>query len=105
MADRRAAWTIEDVAARFEEALAHLGKADAHVEQLTRGYRVPGQVIEYAAGLLPHVAPGLAPPTSVRRARGDFLRRSPMTTTSHACGSMVAGRSGCHEAWGRGKGR
>ncbi len=57
----------------WEEALAHLGKAEAHVEQLTRGYRVPGQVIEYAAGLLPHVAPGLAPPTSVRRARGELV--------------------------------
>jgi len=56
----------------WAEALAHLGKPDAHVEELTRGFRVPGDVIEYAARLLPVIAPGLAPPTSVRRARGDL---------------------------------
>lgn len=56
----------------WEEALAHLGKPQAHVEELTRGFRVPGEVIEYAARLLPVIAPDLAPPTSVRRTRGDL---------------------------------
>ncbi len=56
----------------WETALAHLGKPDAHVEQLTKGFRVPGEVIEYAARLLPRIAPGLEPPTSVRRTRGDL---------------------------------
>ncbi|MFC4787082.1 HelD family protein [Nocardioides sp. MAHUQ-72] len=56
----------------WAEALTHLGKPDAHVEQLTRGYRVPGEVIEYAARLLPHIAPDLEPPTSVRRSRGEL---------------------------------
>ena len=56
----------------WDEALAHLGKGDAHVEQLTKGFRVPGEVIEYAARLLPVIAPGLEPPTSVRRARGEL---------------------------------
>jgi DNA helicase IV len=56
----------------WPEALAHLGKPDAHLEQLTLGFRVPGEVIEYAARLLPVIAPGLAPPTSVRRARGEL---------------------------------
>ncbi|MCW2814750.1 MAG: Superfamily and helicase-like protein, partial [Nocardioides sp.] len=60
----------------WAEALGHLGKPDAHVEQLTRGFRVPGEVIEYAARLLPHVAPDLEPPTSVRRSRGE-LRLEP----------------------------
>jgi hypothetical protein len=60
----------------WEEALGHLGKPDAHVEQLTRGFRVPGEVIEYAARLLPHIAPTLVPPTSVRRSRGE-LRLTP----------------------------
>ncbi len=54
------------------ESLRHLGKDAAHVEELTRGFRVPGEVIEYAARLLPHIAPGLRPPTSVRRARGEL---------------------------------
>ena len=56
----------------WADALAHLGKPDAHVEQLTRGFRVPGEVIDFAARLLPHVAPDLAPPTSVRRSRGEL---------------------------------
>ena len=56
----------------WAEALGHLGKPDAHIEELTRGFRVPGDVIEYAARLLPVIAPGLTPPTSVRRARGDL---------------------------------
>jgi len=54
------------------DALAHLGKPDARVEELTRGFRVPGEVIEYAARLLPHIAPDLTPPTSVRRSRGEL---------------------------------
>ncbi|MDX6300778.1 MAG: hypothetical protein QOF53_1992 [Nocardioidaceae bacterium] len=56
----------------WDEALAHLGKPGAHVEQLTKGFRVPGEVIAYAARLLPVIAPGLEPPTSVRRARGEL---------------------------------
>ncbi len=56
----------------WAEALGHLGKPDAHIEQLTRGFRVPGEVIEYAARLLPVIAPGLEPPTSVRRTRGEL---------------------------------
>ena len=67
----------------WAEALAHLGKPDAHVEQLTRGFRVPGEVIEYAARLLPVIAPGLEPPTSVRRSRGESRWcRSPTSLTS-----------------------
>jgi DNA helicase IV len=60
----------------WAEALGHLGKPDAHVEQLTRGFRVPGEVIEYAARLLPHIAPDLEPPTSVRRSRGELVLTS-----------------------------
>lgn len=53
-------------------ALAHLGKPDAVVDELTRGFRVPGEVIEYAARLLPQIAPDLTPPVSVRRTRGEL---------------------------------
>ncbi|MFF1821803.1 HelD family protein [Kribbella sp. NPDC058245] len=56
----------------WEEALKHLGKTGAHTEELTAGFRVPGQVIEYAALLLPLIAPHLTPPTAVRRARGEL---------------------------------
>jgi DNA helicase IV len=57
------------------EALAYLGKPQAHIEELTLGFRVPADVIEYAARLLPTIAPALIPPTSVRRARGDLVVR------------------------------
>ncbi|MEV4613768.1 ATP-binding domain-containing protein [Kitasatospora sp. NPDC049258] len=50
----------------WPEALHHLGKAGAHVEELTQGFRVPEEVIVYASRLLPAIAPGLAPATSVR---------------------------------------
>jgi hypothetical protein len=56
----------------WADALRHLGKPDAHVEQLTAGFRVPRSVIEYAARLLPIIAPGLEPATSVRRTEGDL---------------------------------
>jgi DNA helicase IV len=53
--------------------LAHLGHAEAGVRPLTAGYRVPGEVIELANRLLPHVAVGVPPGTAVR-AGIDALR-------------------------------
>ncbi|MGW4553827.1 HelD family protein [Streptomyces sp. NPDC004365] len=60
----------------WQEALAHLGKSDAMVEELTAGFRVPTDVITYASRLLPHVAPGLAPVASVRENPGFFQVRA-----------------------------
>ncbi|MEU8578485.1 HelD family protein [Streptomyces asoensis] len=56
----------------WEEALTHLGKADAVIEELTAGFRVPTDVITYASRLLPHIAPGLTPVASVRENPGFF---------------------------------
>ena len=50
----------------WQESLDHLGQAGAHVEELTRGFRVPSAVIDFAARLLPHMSSGLAAPESVR---------------------------------------
>lgn len=61
-------WASRD----WTTALAHLGQSDAVVEELVAGFRVPGAVINYAARLLPVIAPGLEPPYSVRRSRGDL---------------------------------
>ncbi len=61
-------WAVRD----WTEALGHLGKSEAHVEELTRGFRVPASVIEFAARLLPHIAPSLSAPSSVRRTQGDL---------------------------------
>ncbi|MFD8012696.1 HelD family protein [Streptomyces sp. NPDC058955] len=65
----------------WETALAHLGKPDSRVEELTAGFRVPSEVIAYASRLLPHMAPGLAPVESVRENPGAFEIRG---TTSDA---------------------
>jgi DNA helicase IV len=60
----------------WASSLAHLGKPDAHVEVLDRGFRVPASVIDFAARLLPSMAPGLGAPVSVRENPGrlDLLR-------------------------------
>ncbi|GAB2699745.1 HelD family protein [Thalassiella azotivora] len=54
----------------WQEALAHLGKPDAHLEVLDRGFRVPSAVLDLASRLLPDIAPGLAPAVSVRQDPG-----------------------------------
>jgi DNA helicase IV len=53
--------------------LVHLGHAGAAVRPLTAGYRVPAEVIRVANRLLPHIAPGVPPGTSIRASR-DALR-------------------------------
>ncbi|MGI3226342.1 HelD family protein [Streptomyces sp. GTA36] len=66
----------------WEEALTHLGKGDAVVEELTAGFRVPTDVITYASRLLPHIAPGLTPVASVRENPGFFEVRPAIADTS-----------------------
>ncbi|KQX67040.1 AAA family ATPase [Angustibacter sp. Root456] len=56
----------------WAESLQHLGQDGAHVEELVRGFRVPTAVIDFAARLLPHMAPGLAAPVSVRDDPGQL---------------------------------
>ncbi|MFK4690651.1 DNA helicase IV [Streptomyces pristinaespiralis] len=58
--------------ASWAEALTHLGKSEAVVEELTAGFRVPREVIAYASRLLPHMSPGLAPVSSVRESPGSL---------------------------------
>ena len=47
-------------------AMGHLGKEAHDLVVLDRGFRVPAAVIDYAARLLPVMAPGLGAPRSVR---------------------------------------
>jgi DNA helicase IV len=54
------------------ESLTHLGHPHAAIEELVAGFRVPGAVIDFAARLLPHIAPTLRPPHSIRRHRGEL---------------------------------
>src|SRR5215213_2232036 len=61
-------------------SLRHLGHPRATVDELVAGFRVPGAVIDFAARLLPTIAPALTPPHSVRRHRGELdLRRETPT--------------------------
>jgi DNA helicase IV len=77
----------------WDDALAHLSKPGSHLEELTLGFRVPGDVIEYAARLLPAIAPTLAPPTSVRRARGELQLVSTAAPLAAAVAAVAAARS------------
>ena len=62
----------------WRESLAHLGHPDAAISELSAGFRVPGAVIDFAARLLPQIAPALRRPHSVRRHRGELDVRSSM---------------------------
>ncbi|MFD7081022.1 HelD family protein [Streptomyces sp. NPDC002181] len=57
----------------WDEALSHLGKAEAVLEELTAGFRVPREVIAYASRLLPSISPGLSPVSSVRETPGSLV--------------------------------
>jgi DNA helicase IV len=68
IAQRTSVGAIDD----WPELLEHLGKPDARLAVLEQGFRVPAQILEYAARLLPEIAPGLGTPTSVRQAPGSL---------------------------------
>ena len=54
--------------AGWDEVTAHLpGQRPPRLVELTVSYRTPAEVVEVAARLLAETAPGLAPPTPVRR--------------------------------------
>ncbi|MFI6170449.1 HelD family protein [Nocardia sp. NPDC051052] len=87
--------TSPSAAEDWTAVLAHLGRPDGQIEELTRGYRVPAQVIDYAARLLPHIAPELRGPASYRQS-ADALRISRTTTQAmteailSACATALA---------------
>ncbi|RCV54782.1 HelD family protein [Marinitenerispora sediminis] len=62
--------TVSAAPADWTALLAHLGRPEARLAVLDRGFRVPAQIIDFAARLLPVIAPGLGAPTAVRRTAG-----------------------------------
>ncbi|MEV5753501.1 AAA family ATPase [Actinoallomurus sp. NPDC052308] len=83
-------WAVGD----WPTLLRHLGKPDADLTVLDRGYRVPRQIIDFASRLLPRIAPELAPPTSVRSAPGALrVNRvaDPHAAVEEACREALAG--------------
>jgi DNA helicase IV len=64
LAQSTAVWSHES----WAEVVAHLATPDGwHSTDLTLGYRVPGQVLDFAARLLPEAAPRVPRTESVRR--------------------------------------
>ncbi|MFB9377595.1 HelD family protein [Kineococcus gynurae] len=63
-------------AASWDEVLDLIGKPEGQLEILDRGFRVPSAVIDYAATLLPWIAPDLTVPRSVRTDPGRLDVRS-----------------------------
>ncbi|TDD81764.1 AAA family ATPase [Actinomadura darangshiensis] len=73
LAQGTTAWSARS----WKEVLTHLGQ-DGEVTELTLGFRVPGTVLDFAARLLPHVAPELERPRSLRPGPGALdVRRVP----------------------------
>ncbi len=52
--------------------LTHLGKPDVPVRELSVGYRVPRQILDYASSLLAFIAPDLSPASSLRTDAGSL---------------------------------
>ncbi|MCW2884672.1 MAG: Superfamily and helicase-like protein [Streptosporangiaceae bacterium] len=77
----------------WEEVLRHLGQ-EGTVTELTLGFRVPREVLDYAARLLPFIAPGLAAPRSLRTGSGALSVRA-------VRGLEVAAVQACREAFER----
>jgi DNA helicase IV len=69
--------------------LTGLGRPDAVVRPLTRGYRVPGEVLGFANRLLPLIAPDLLPATAVRSDPGS-LRVRPVGAFARPLAEVVA---------------
>jgi DNA helicase IV len=62
-------------AADWQQTLLGLGRPDTVVRPLTRGYRVPGEVLDYANRLLSVIAPDLPAATAVRSEPGSLVVR------------------------------
>jgi DNA helicase IV len=85
LAQATSPWSPSD----WRETLAGLGRPDTVVRPLTRGYRVPGEVLDYANRLLPAIAPDLPPATAVRSEPGS-LRVRPVRSLASPLTEVVA---------------
>jgi DNA helicase IV len=70
----------------WEATLRHLGH-EASIRPLTVGYRVPGEVLELANRLLPHIAENVPAATSVRHGDGalSFAGRATLLDQVRTC--------------------
>jgi DNA helicase IV len=68
LAQGTTAWATKTWGALLE----HLGKPGVPVRELSVGYRVPRQILDYASGLLRFIAPELSPASSLRTEPGSL---------------------------------
>jgi len=74
----------------WAEVLGHMGVSDGEVTELTVGFRVPREVLDFAARLLPAIAPGLAAPRSLRPGPGSLTVRPAATLAEALPGAVRA---------------
>src|SRR4051794_24470846 len=72
----------------WARTLDGLGRPGTEVRPLTRGYRVPAEVLDYANRLLPSIAPGLPAATAVRSEPGS-LRIRPVASLAGPLAEVV----------------
>ena len=85
LAQATSPWSPSD----WQETLAGLGRPGTVVRPLTRGYRVPREVLDFANRLLPAIAPGLAAATAVRSEPGSLAVR-PVAALAGPVADVVA---------------
>jgi DNA helicase IV len=85
LAQATSPWSPSD----WQETLAGLGRPATVVRPLTRGYRVPGEVLDFANRLLPLIAPDLPAATAVRSEPGSLTVR-PVATLAGPLTEAVA---------------
>ncbi|MCW2741467.1 MAG: family ATPase, partial [Blastococcus sp.] len=95
LAQATSPWSSAD----WAQTLAGLGRPDTSVRPLTRGYRVPGEVLDFANRLLPAIAPGLPAATAVRREPGSLQLR-PVATLAEPLAAVVGGLAGTARSTG-----
>ncbi|HEU5035172.1 MAG TPA: ATP-binding domain-containing protein [Mycobacteriales bacterium] len=64
--------TAAAAVADWDRTLSLVGRSGAQTVALTRGYRVPAEVLDFANRLLPTLGVDVAPATSLRRAPGSL---------------------------------
>src|SRR3954454_598775 len=84
LAQATSPWSPSD----WQATLAGLGRPGTVVRPLTRGYRVPGEVLDYANRLLPLIAPDLPPASAVRSEPGS-LRIRPVASLAGPLAEVV----------------
>jgi DNA helicase IV len=89
LAQATSPWSPSD----WAPTLAGLGRPRTAVRPLTRGYRVPGEVLDFANRLLPLIAPGLPAATAARRDPGALAVR-PVTDLAGPLAEVVGELAG-----------